>query len=76
MTFQKELASWNTNVFGNIFQQIKRTKARLLGVQRKLENNTDSQLLRLETNLQNQLYHLLENEENIWKMKSHINWLN
>lgn len=75
MSFQREIQVWNKEIFGNVFQQIKRTKARLLGVQKQLENNADSELLLLESNLQKELLHLLENEECLWKMKSRIDWL-
>lgn len=73
LTFQKELVSWNKMTFGNVFQQIRRTNARLLGVQKQLENSRDSQLLKMESDLQKHLTHLIENEENIWKMKSRVN---
>lgn len=65
--FQRELLLWIKKVFVNVFQQIKQTKARLLGVQKQLENSTDSQLLKLESELQKHLCQLLENEENIGK---------
>lgn len=73
--YQNNLVSWNKNTFGNIFSQVKRTKARLYGVKKTLDYKTDSQLLLLEKNLQMQLKQLLETEENIWMMKSRINWI-
>lgn len=62
-SFQKDIQIWNKNVFGNIFHQIKCTKSRLLGVQKLLEDSTDSQLLNLEFKLQRELNQLLESEE-------------
>lgn len=73
--FQTKLEYQTKETFGNLLFEIKITKARLLGVQKALEYSKDSQLLNLESELQLKLVHLLENEENLWKMKSRINWL-
>lgn len=73
--FQKELSIWNKDNFGNIFHEIKRTKARLYGLQKIIHFKRDSQLLLLEQTLQDKIKTLLEYEESIWCMKSRINWL-
>lgn len=73
--YQLEISKCNKENFGNIFQEIKRTKARLYGLQKNIQYCANSQLLNLERKLQNKIKELLEYEESLWKMKSRINWL-
>lgn len=75
ISFQRNPVTWNKESFGNILHEMKRTKARLSRVQKALEFSRDSQLLKLESDLQSKLMQLLENEECLWKMKSRINLL-
>ena len=42
------MSTWNKTYFGNIFRQKKRLRARLEGVQRKLSEYIDPNLLKLE----------------------------
>lgn len=46
--YQDELTKWNLKTFGNIFFEIKRTKARLYGIQKSDDYGYDPQLLLLE----------------------------
>lgn len=67
--------AWNSKTFVNILHEIKRTKARIGGIQKILDNINDSHLLALEGSLQKHLKQLLDNEESIWQMKSRLQWL-
>lgn len=70
------IKDWSLKNFGNIFKDKKRLLARLLDVQNKLCYNPSPQLHLLEKDLLNQLNILLKNEDDLWHMKSRLNWLN
>lgn len=59
--FQGKLKIWNFEHFGNIFQELKKTKARLYNLRKKIQQY---QLLLLERNLHNKIKNLLKYEEN------------
>lgn len=62
--YQNKLSYWNLKTFGKFFLDIKRTQARLYGIQKCIDYGNDPQLLLLEQSLQNHLKHLLEYEKN------------
>ncbi|XP_075088125.1 uncharacterized protein LOC142170186 [Nicotiana tabacum] len=74
-SFKRIVTQWNRNTFGNIFHK-KRILARITGIQKSPNYQFNSYLLNLETNLTNELDSILKNEEDLWKLKSRINWLN
>ncbi|XP_019224694.1 PREDICTED: uncharacterized protein LOC109206328 [Nicotiana attenuata] len=74
--FKKLATKWNKEVFGNIFHQKNRLLARISGIQRSASYQFSSFLQNLESELNNELNLILKNEEDFWKLKSRINWLN
>lgn len=53
----------------------KRTHARLAGIQRSLCLHKNSQLLAFENELQETYNNLLKHEEELWILKSRVNWI-
>ncbi|XP_019265527.1 PREDICTED: uncharacterized protein LOC109243087 [Nicotiana attenuata] len=75
-SFKILVTKWKQEVFGNIFHQKKRLLARISGIQKSPSYQFCSYLLHLETKLNAELNLILKNEEDFWKLKSRINWLN
>ena len=73
--FSEQASLWNKNQFGNIFQKKKRIVARLDGVQRALANHPSASLVALENHLIKDLDVVLEQERDLWVLKSRINWM-
>ena len=73
--FSNQAKLWNKNEFGNIFQKKKRVLAWLDGVQRALANQHSSSLVALENQLIKELDVVLEQEKDLWALKSRINWM-
>ena len=71
--FSKQASLWNKNQFGNIFQKKRRVLAGLDGVQRFLANQSSSSLVALENQLCKELDVVLEQERDLWALKSRIN---
>lgn len=71
---KKEIRFWSQKNFKNIFYEKKKIYARLLGLQKAICLNPLSQHLILEKDLQKELQKILRQEE-LWLMKSRINWL-
>ena len=69
--FSRQASLWNKNQFGNIFQKKKRVLAR----QRALANQLSSSLVALENHLIKELDVVLEQEKDLWALKSRINWM-
>lgn len=61
--------------FGNIFNRKKNIMARLNGIQRALSIRPSSFLINLENELLKDLDVVLNQEEEIWALKSWVNWL-
>ncbi|XP_016434006.1 uncharacterized protein LOC107760469 [Nicotiana tabacum] len=59
-----------------IYSIKRRILARIAGIQKSPNYQFNSYLLNLESNLTNELDSILKNEEDFWKLKSWINWLN
>ncbi|KAK5770539.1 hypothetical protein PVK06_046690 [Gossypium arboreum] len=66
---------WNREVFGNILKKKRTILARLSGIQKSMENYRSRKLVDLERKLQVKMERVLDNEEMLWKQKSHCNWL-
>ena len=73
--FSRQASLWNKNHFGNIFKKKNRILARLDGVQRSLANQPSSSLVALEKSLCKELDVVLEQERDLWALKSRINWM-
>ena len=70
------MASWNREVFGNIFKRKKELLARIGGIQQALEHQPFRSLHCLETNLKKKLEKVLSQEELLWYQKSRRDWIN
>nr|XP_023892655.1 uncharacterized protein LOC112004654 [Quercus suber] len=73
--FSNQASVWNKNHFGNIFHKKKRVLAWLDGVQRALANHPSSSLVALENQLIKELDGVIEQERDLWALKSRINWM-
>ncbi|XP_019246277.1 PREDICTED: uncharacterized protein LOC109225925 [Nicotiana attenuata] len=75
-TFKSIVTQWNRHTFDNIFHKKRRMLARIAGIQKSPNYQFSSYMLNLESNLTSELDSILKNEEDFWKLKSRINWLN
>ena len=73
--FTEEATRWNRMQFGNVFNRKKNIMARLNGVQRALSIRPSSFLINLEKELLKYLDVVLNQEEEIWALKSWVNWM-
>ena len=74
-SFSKEALIWNKVQFGNIFAKKKKIKARLNGIQKVVRVRPSTFLLELEKELLGELDIILRQEEELWALKSRVNWL-
>ncbi|KAK9988211.1 hypothetical protein SO802_028450 [Lithocarpus litseifolius] len=73
--FTREVKIWNRDHFGNIFSKKKRLLARLSGIQRVMADRPTYFLVNLEKELRLELNSILKQEEELWALKSRINWM-
>ena len=73
--FTNEAIRWNKEHFGNIFFRKKTIMARLNGIQRAMAVNPLAFLLNLENELLKDLDAVLNQEEELWALKSRVNWM-
>jgi len=76
VNFQKKVTEWNYTTFGNIFCKKRKIMKRLKGIQKSSNYAYNSFLIQLEDSLIKEYNHLLWIEEEFWKLKSRVNWLN
>ncbi|OMO91594.1 hypothetical protein CCACVL1_07070 [Corchorus capsularis] len=67
--------NWNKNTFGNVFHNLKRIQARLLGIQKEISDNPSQFLLDLDRELNRELADILRKVESLWAMKFRVDWL-
>lgn len=72
---EKEAIGWNKDHFGNIFVKKRNIMARLNGIQHSLARCPSTSLIELKKMLQKDLDLILNQERDLWAMKSRINWL-
>ena len=73
--FTSEATQWNKNQFGNIFEKMRRLMARLNGIQKAVASNPTSTLIELENQLHKDLEVVLDQEAELWALKSRVNWM-
>ena len=73
--FTQKAKEWNKNQFGNIFTRKKNLMLRLNGIQRALALRPSDFLVKLEDELLKELDHVLNQEEELWALKSKVNWM-
>lgn len=74
-TFPRDASVWNKNCFGNVHHKKRRVVARIYGVQKALVAHPNTDLINLEKQLHQELDLLLNQERDIWALKSRINWM-
>ena len=74
-SFSRNVTEWNRVHFGNIFAKKKRILARLGGIQKALAERPSDFLVNLDKLLQADLLDVLNQEEELWALKSRINWM-
>ncbi|KAH0705372.1 hypothetical protein KY290_010066 [Solanum tuberosum] len=75
-TFQKNVSKWNQVTFGNIFHKKRNLIKRIEGIQNSPKYAYNSFLRNLENELVQEYNYILRVEEEFWKLKSRVNWLN
>lgn len=65
---------WNKEVFGNVFQKKSRLEAQIKGTQHALANNPNQFLINLERSLLKDYNLILQQEHDLWAIKSRYNW--
>lgn len=73
--FWDRLRVWSREVYGSLFQNKKRCEARLVGIQKALEDRPSRFLARLETQVIGEYGEILRHEETFWQQKARLNWL-
>ena len=73
--FSRKAAAWNQDHFGNIFARKKNLMARINGIQRAVANKPSKFLFNLENELLRELDLVLNQEEELWALKSRVNWM-
>ena len=73
--FHHEAMVWNKLHFGNIFAKKRKLLAWLNGIQRAVAVRPSSSLLDLENILLQELDVVLGQEQELWALKSRINWM-
>lgn len=73
--FTDIVQEWNNTTFGNIFARKRKILPRLGGIQSS-NYSTSVFLQNLEKQLKYDFNTILQLEEDFWKLKSRINWLN
>ena len=66
---------WNKNQFGNIFTRKKNLLSRLNGIQRSLALRPSEFLVNLENELLREFDLMLRQVEELWALKSRVNWM-
>ena len=73
--FTKNATNWKLNHFGNIFVKKRRLMARLNGYQKALAARPSPILVNLEKSLKCDLNEVLNQEQELWALKSRVNWM-
>lgn len=73
--FTLKAREWNKNHFGNIFTRKKNLMSRINGIQRALALKPSTFLVNLENELLKELDVVLSQEEELWALKSRVNWM-
>ncbi|XP_030945010.1 uncharacterized protein LOC115969488 [Quercus lobata] len=74
-SFTRNVVDWNKNQFGNIYTRKKILMARINGIQKAIAFKPSSFLLKLEVDLLRDLDLVLNQEKELWALKSRVNWL-
>lgn len=75
-SFEEDVKSWSNEVFGDIHRKKRQILARLSGIQISPRYSTSIFLQELEKKLQHQYNEILVLEEDYWKLRSRVMWMN
>ncbi|GKV17362.1 hypothetical protein SLEP1_g27876 [Rubroshorea leprosula] len=75
ITFQNNVKLWSRVTFDNLHKKKKNLIARLGGIQQALQSKNSSFLIDLEKTLSKEYQDILKYEEDMWFMKSRIQWI-
>lgn len=75
-SFQKNVTTWNRNTFGNIFYKLKIIAKRLKGIHKSPHYSHSTFQTNLNKKLIKEHNYLLKVEEDFWKLRSRVIWLN
>lgn len=73
--FTQVALRWNGSNFGNIFTRKTNLLARISGIQRALSVRPSVFLVNLENELLKELDQVLNQEGELWALKSRVNWM-
>ena len=73
--FTQAAIRWNGSHFGYIFTRKKNLLARINGIQQALFVSPSAFLVNLENELLKELDRVLNQEEELWALKSRVNWM-
>ena len=73
--FTADVKIWNKEVFGDIFQRKKWVEARLRGIQSNIVEGPNEYLLNLESQHRKEYFEIVQQEKELWSVKSRYNWL-
>ena len=73
--FTKEEEKWNRTQFGNVFARKNNIMARLNGIKRAVAIRPSNFLQNLKSELLKELDNVLNQEKEIWALKSRVNWM-
>ena len=73
--FTQATIRWNASHFGNIFSKKKNILVRINGIQWALAVRPSAFLVNLENELLTELDRVLSQEEELWALKSRVNWM-
>ena len=73
--FTADVKIWNKEVFGDIFQRKKWVEARLRGIQSNIVEGPNEYLLNLESQHRKEYFEIVQQEKELWLVKSRYNWL-
>lgn len=76
MFFKITVLKWKRNTFGSIFDKKRKILARLEGIQNSPKYPFSNFLCNLEESLIVEYNDILKLEEDYWKLRSRVNWLN
>jgi len=74
-SFCDALKLWNQRVFGNIHKRKRHVLARIKGIQLKLADRHIPFLVNLEKDLMHEFQAILKQEEELWRLKSRVDWM-
>lgn len=74
-TFTILVKKWNIDTFGNLFKRKDNLLRHINGIQKMDQDSKNNFHNNLKTSLINEFKEILKQEEDFWKIKSRVQWL-